>query len=114
MFATQWCQIARRRRDAQRVQAELQHPDYLIGAVFAAADRDDAIPVATIAPAILRKDGQQFVAASIPIDVGALLIAATGIADTVVVELEVRFGVRHHASRAVGQHLSRASASGTT
>ena len=31
-----------------------------------------------------------------------------------VVELEVRFGVRHHASRAVGQHLSRASASGTT
>ena len=39
------CKIAGRRRHAERVHAQLQHSNYLIGTVFSAADRNNAVPV---------------------------------------------------------------------
>ncbi|MDO9135098.1 hypothetical protein [Hydrogenophaga sp.] len=71
-------EIAGGRGDAQRVQAQLQHAHHLVGAVLVAR---------------------------IPVHPGAFLVAAAGVAHAVVVQVQVRLGVWHHAGFEAGQHV---------
>src|ERR1700733_14127170 len=95
--------IASRRSHAQRIEPELQHTDDLIGAVLAAAHRNDAIPIA--APtAVLVQQRQQFTPAHVPIDVLPIFISPARIANTVFVDMKIRLGRRHYTADTVLQH----------
>jgi hypothetical protein len=94
-------QLARGSRDAQRLEAELQHPDGLERAVLAAADGDDAVVARPVLVAVARQDRLELQASGVPVDRHPVLEVAARAADALVVEQDVWLGLRHDATPAV-------------
>ena len=107
VFAADRRQIAGRGGDTQGVDAHLQHPDHLIGAVLAAAHGYDAVPIAACLP-VLVDDGEQLHLARVPIDVLAVLVSAARVAYTLRIDVQIRLGGWHDASDTVFQHEIKA------
>src|SRR3546814_572334 len=100
-------EITGRCRDAQRVKAVLQHANDLIGAVLAATNRNDTIPIAAIRVSILRQYLAKFPLSLAPIDLIPFLVAAARIANPLFVEKEIGLRVGHDATHTISQHSYR-------
>ena len=99
-------ELVGRRRDAEGVHAHLEHPDRLVSAVLATAHGDDAVVVPTGLRPVPGQDLLELDPAGVPIHLGTTLVVDARAAHTMLVEVDVGLGLRHHALGAVADHGS--------